>query len=77
MTGAVESSNTEDEGRGRFTTVAGPGDFRAVKLSFVAFESKSQADEEKKKSKCPLVVQHSLMGCKKNWRKVAKVIFFK
>jgi hypothetical protein len=50
------------------------GDFRPVELSYASFESK--AKEGEKKAKDPLVILHSLLGRKKNWKTVARVIIY-
>jgi len=69
---AKSSTGRENNKEPSVTSAAAmpPGDYKAVDLSYAAFECKPREGE---KQKVPLVILHSLMGRKKNWKTVAKV----
>ena len=61
------------------TSAAAPVDHGPVPLSYISYEDRANKDknvETEKNGKAvgsPLVIHHSLLGCRKNWLTVAKV----
>ena len=62
------------------TSAAAPVDHGPVPLSYISYEDRASKDKDVETEKngkavgSPLVIHHSLLGCRKNWLTVAKVL---
>ncbi len=63
LTKDKETTKSTKDGGGRTDQL------KALKLSYACLEDKRKEVERKG----PLLIHHSLLGCRKNWAKVAKV----
>ncbi len=63
LTKDKETTKSTRDGSGRTDQL------KALKLSYACLEDKRKEVERKG----PLLIHHSLLGCRKNWAKVAKV----
>ncbi len=68
---AASSNRDEASASASTSTPAASGPYRPVELAYKSFEVKSDKDRP---NKSPLLVHHSLLGSKKNFKKVAKEI---
>lgn len=69
--GVSSSTFQKDQKLETQETIRADSSEKAVHLSYKAYESRPKKDKPMTKS--PLVIQHSLLGSKTNWKNIAKV----